>query len=303
MEMMHHEAGVKVVVAGGRPSTGPMQAPSGTRGALMYSTDDLDSDISLTQNLLAQRGSPNATFLPNRTEALDVYVLFASINLRDQVRRDETTPLQFAYEAADCRIFYTPQTVYNYTALWQYAVDATWSNSSRCVEGSTGFATTGANKTDIVGPSPSSNPGTFSVANTTAHLTTLNTSSVPYLGNGLEAIGSKFKDPELCESTADCHLQDTVCVRTTSCGITLKQCLPACLVGQHLCKTNIGAGTCKVDLTVCDDPEGGCQTDFKTILCVPTPQCSRSQKGNPKSGPAPPRIKPKLSTNLGFGRG
>ena len=162
-------AGVQVVVAGGRPSIGPMQAPSGTRGAIVYTTQGLDADIDLTQTILTQRNSPNANFLPNRTEALDVYVLYASINLRDQVRKGETTPLQFAYEAANCRIFYTPQTVFNYTALWQYAADAIWSKPNLCVEGSTGLATTGVNETDFVGPSPSSSPGTVSIANITAH--------------------------------------------------------------------------------------------------------------------------------------
>jgi hypothetical protein len=161
MEMMHHEAGVRVVVAGGRPTTGPMQAPSGSRGARLYTTDVLDANIEFTQLLLQDKGSPEVNFLPNRTLALDVFVTFASINLRDQVRKGETIPLQFAYEAADCRIFYTPQTIYNYTALWQYAADAIWSKPSLCVKGSTGFAITGTNKTDFVGP-PSDTPGTFS---------------------------------------------------------------------------------------------------------------------------------------------
>jgi len=45
MEMMHHEAGVKVVAVGDLPIKGSMQAPSGTQGALIYDTDDLDTDI------------------------------------------------------------------------------------------------------------------------------------------------------------------------------------------------------------------------------------------------------------------
>jgi hypothetical protein len=76
---------------------------------------------------------------------------YAQINLRDQIRKGETIPLQFTYEAANCRIFYTPQTFYNYTALWKYAADAIWSNSTKfCVKNSTGFATT--NGSDTAGP-------------------------------------------------------------------------------------------------------------------------------------------------------
>ncbi|KAI1359747.1 hypothetical protein F5Y08DRAFT_349398 [Xylaria arbuscula] len=123
---------------GGLPRDGPMQAPSGSRGASVYGLDVLDSNIEFAQRLLQWIESPNATFLPNRTLANDVFVLDATVNLRDQVRRDQSTPLQFAYLPADCRIYFTPQTVYNNTGLWQYAADAIWSNSSLCLPGSTG---------------------------------------------------------------------------------------------------------------------------------------------------------------------
>lgn len=82
-----------------------------------------------------------------------MYVSYASINLRNQVRKDEDVPLQFVYEAADCRIFYTPQTFYNYPALWKYAADAIWTKPDLCVKDSTGYAT--AKATDTKGPDPS----------------------------------------------------------------------------------------------------------------------------------------------------
>jgi hypothetical protein len=182
MEMMRHEGGVKVVAAGGRPNNGPMQAPSGNRGAALQSTDVLDANIDFAQRIYQSANFTDEEIfevLPNRTQALDVYVTYASVNLRDQVRKDETIPLQFEYQAADCRIWYTPQTIYNYTALWQYAADAVWSSKSLCVSGSTGLATTGTNNTDFTGPSPSVNLGVVEVSNITAHLT--NTSSFEYL--------------------------------------------------------------------------------------------------------------------------
>ncbi|CAI7616844.1 unnamed protein product [Penicillium viridicatum] len=133
MEMMHHEAGVRTVVAGGRPSHGAMQSPAGTRGASGYSNHQLDNDITLAKEQDPSLGSR----LPDRT--LDYYLSYASVNLRDQVRQDdrERTPLQFLYQPADCRIFYTPQTWYNFTNLWNYAADATWQNSALCVLNST----------------------------------------------------------------------------------------------------------------------------------------------------------------------
>jgi hypothetical protein len=75
---------------------------------------------------------------------------YAQINLRDQIRKGETIPLQFTYEAANCRIFYTPQTFYNYENLWKYAADAIWNNPALCVQNSTGYATT--NGSDTAGP-------------------------------------------------------------------------------------------------------------------------------------------------------
>lgn len=60
-------------------------------------------------------------------------------------------PLQFVYEAANCRIFYTPQTIFNYTNLWMYAADATWKKPELCVQGSTGYALN-SSVTDTNGP-------------------------------------------------------------------------------------------------------------------------------------------------------
>lgn len=134
---MHHEAGVRVVTVGGRPVPGPMQGVGNTRGARLMPTSILDNNIEVTQEILGP--SPDANFLPNRTEALDVFVLDGGVNLRDQVRQGETTPLQFVYEAADCRIYYTPQTILNYTALWTFAANAMSTDPPLCVAGSTGI--------------------------------------------------------------------------------------------------------------------------------------------------------------------
>ena len=144
--MMHHEAGVRTVVAGGRPQLGPMQAYAGTRGARNYDAGYLDSDIYGAESLNAS----STANLPDRN--LDFRLDRAQFNLEDQIRRGENFPLQFAYVAADCRIFYTPKTFFNFTALWQYAADAMWNNSALCVKESTNYPSSG-NTTDIIGPS------------------------------------------------------------------------------------------------------------------------------------------------------
>jgi hypothetical protein len=77
-------------------------------------------------------------FLVHRDSGVFTTVL--GVNLRDQMRPSETDPLQFKYEAADCRIFYTLANVYNMTRLWHDAVTAAFDDRSLCVEGSTGYA-------------------------------------------------------------------------------------------------------------------------------------------------------------------
>lgn len=86
---MHHQAGVQTVAAGGLPSNGPMQTPSGSRGAQAYDFDNLDTDIAIAKETNASAGN----FLPERQ--VDVSISYASFNIRDQVRKGESTPLQF----------------------------------------------------------------------------------------------------------------------------------------------------------------------------------------------------------------
>ena len=154
MEMMHSDAGVRNVVIGGRPSYGPMQTPSGSRAARYYSVAELDNDISNTLSVQAEDDPIGEGLIPNRTNQ-DVYVYDAGISLRNQVREGETTPLQMQFEAADCRIFYTPLTFNNFTNLWRHAADAIWTSPELCVQGSTGFATA---KGKTPNPPPAASP-------------------------------------------------------------------------------------------------------------------------------------------------
>ena len=138
VEMMHHDAGVKTVVVGGLPQTGPMQTASGTRGAQLYTAENIDDAITVAEYLNAT----TASLLPDRNE--DVLITFLGVNLRDQIRKgQEDVPVQFVYDAADCRIFYTFETWSDYSQLWTYAVNAA-SDPKLCVAGSTGFSSTDA---------------------------------------------------------------------------------------------------------------------------------------------------------------
>ena len=152
VEMMHHEAGVKSVVIGGLPQTGPMQIASGSRGAQLYTDVNIDDDISVAEYF----NSTTSNNLPDREE--DVLITFIGVNLRDQIRKDqEDVPVQFLYDAADCRIFYTADTWSDYSSLWTYAVNAI-SNPNLCVAGSTGYSSTGTGSQETAPPANPKSP-------------------------------------------------------------------------------------------------------------------------------------------------
>ncbi|KAI4091090.1 MAG: hypothetical protein LQ344_004318 [Seirophora lacunosa] len=132
VEMMRHEGGARTVVAGGQPVTGPMQTVGGSKGAQSYDGFSLDNDIDVA----VQFNNSVQDQLPRGRDDVDFIYTYAGFNLKDSIRKGEDTPLQFVYEPADCRIFYTHNTVYNYMNLWNYVIDAVYRNPSLCVAGS-----------------------------------------------------------------------------------------------------------------------------------------------------------------------
>ena len=161
VEMMHYGAGVRTVAVGGNPQYGPMQAASGSRGQEIYDADDLDADIAQAISFNASTTS----LFPDRS--VDMFISYLTFNIRDQIRQNSDTPLQFQYDAADCRIFYTAETFSDYSQLWTYAANSIFSEPNLCVSGSTGFSTTNPNPN----PPPQNSNTTqqpFIVTNTTS---------------------------------------------------------------------------------------------------------------------------------------
>jgi hypothetical protein len=117
-----------------------MQAASGSRGALAYSADELDSDFIEASSI---NDTAKALLPQNRDSG--IYTILAGFNLRDQIRLGDPVPLQFKYEAADCRIYYTLANVYNMSRLWRDVATAAWHDTSLCVVNSTGFPTAANN--------------------------------------------------------------------------------------------------------------------------------------------------------------
>lgn len=133
VEMMTQDANVSTVVVGGRPEAGPMQSASGSRGAVEYSSDDLAYDFELASGI---NDTTNATLSRVLLADTGMQVSYMGLTLRDQIRPNGTTPTQFLYLPADCRIYWTMLNWNNYTRLWSDAYNAIYGDSSVCITGS-----------------------------------------------------------------------------------------------------------------------------------------------------------------------
>lgn len=149
-EFMKSQGNVQQVVVGGKPETGPMQGVSGSKGSQVYSWSQVYKEVALVYNNLPdQQEQLNQTDVGKMMFATRPFYRTAYqangnaasvINLRDNIREgdDSATPLEFVYEAADCRVFYTSDMVRDTTMTWKKAVDARWGDASKtCVKDST----------------------------------------------------------------------------------------------------------------------------------------------------------------------
>jgi hypothetical protein len=134
---MTEVAGVQTISIGGRPKHGPMQTASGNRGAAVSTSRAIDTDY---WNLRTTVQDEEAFFRLHPRNSTGMWTQYASFNLRDQMRPGDLIPLQFRYEASDCRLYYTPRNVYNMTQLWLDAAAATWDNQALCVPDSRNYS-------------------------------------------------------------------------------------------------------------------------------------------------------------------
>lgn len=137
---MTKQAGVKTIAMGGRSNKNPIQAVGGVKGVNNY-------QFGLIQTL-AQRAITISPELTNSSLRRDYFSDLPfnrnggsmAVNVRDGLRLNDTSgiALQFIYEEADCRLFYTPEMTVDITSVWRAAADAQWGNSGKCVSGGYG---------------------------------------------------------------------------------------------------------------------------------------------------------------------
>ncbi|KAI6882903.1 hypothetical protein KC334_g16285 [Hortaea werneckii] len=96
--------------------------------------------------LLNSFDTSEGNILTAATKALDRaasgsdLIVQAGVNFRNNIRQgdDTLTPLQFIYEAADCRFFYTPEMYARQEAIWERVYQWAWGDEDACIEGSSG---------------------------------------------------------------------------------------------------------------------------------------------------------------------
>ncbi|RYN68605.1 hypothetical protein AA0118_g1267 [Alternaria tenuissima] len=150
-ELLKNQGAVRTIAIGGRPQTGPMQGVGGTKGAQVFSWDDIQIRMQAVYFL----GSPDeqkawmnmdlgktafATQLFKRS-AYQGGRIAGGVNLKDNLRQNDAsaTPLEFMYEAADCRMWFTGKMITDVTEVWKGVADRMFRGNGTmgCVQGST----------------------------------------------------------------------------------------------------------------------------------------------------------------------
>lgn len=218
-------AGVRTISVGGRPQQGPMQAAGGNRGAAVYTADELDNDYEWLKDTVKDEIA--YAQLPSRDDT-GMYTNYLSFNLRDQMRADDSIPLQFRYEASDCRLYYTPHNIYNMSRLWRDAAAATWENTALCVADSTGYSRRagGNHKTP---PKPSPNvPAQYIVPDETLEVSSITTQGL--VDGDRPKTGGSYKqcDGMSCDSGYICKTVPKSCGSDRNNSPKVALCLLSC---------------------------------------------------------------------------
>ncbi|KAI1172056.1 hypothetical protein F4777DRAFT_563341 [Nemania sp. FL0916] len=145
VNLMTNVGGVRALTFGGRPRSEPMQAMGGVRGAQSFEWSSIDQEVinaaknvKMDPSLLTKaQVALGDSALPIGTSNLPL-ISSGGVNLRNAYQEgDDNLPLQFQYQASDCRLFYTAKNILEPASTWADAKAAVWGNSG-CVANSTG---------------------------------------------------------------------------------------------------------------------------------------------------------------------
>nr|POE48096.1 peptidase s41 family protein ustp [Quercus suber] len=138
-ELMRQQAGIRTIALGGRPTKDIIQAVGGVKGTNDFLFEDILSSVTtpFQTQLLNSASYYNTTALGRYSNLFSYRTVTAVVNARDGIREGDIdeVPLQFRYEPADCRIYYTPAMVVDQTAVWKTVADTAFNGISHCVAG------------------------------------------------------------------------------------------------------------------------------------------------------------------------
>ncbi|KAF3003080.1 hypothetical protein E8E13_007703 [Curvularia kusanoi] len=137
-EFLTKQAGVKTIAMGGRSNKNAIQAVGGVKGVNNYAFGYIQS---AAQTAIRWNPAVNESVLASYKDDLPLYRASngasPGVNVRDGLPQNDTSgiALQFVYEEADCRLYYTPEMTVDINSLWKAAADAQWGSSGKCVGG------------------------------------------------------------------------------------------------------------------------------------------------------------------------
>ena len=137
-ELMYTMAGVQTLAFGGLPDdTVGMQKVGGTKGWLTWEKVTLQAFApafySVANQSAVEAAAGTEIEAMNQSTVIFNRASGFQVNAADGIRRGDEkdqTPLQFVYEAAECRLWYTVPMVLDVTETWKAAVDVKWGNGT-----------------------------------------------------------------------------------------------------------------------------------------------------------------------------
>lgn len=141
-ELMKQQ-GVRRIAFGGRPKNGPMQAIGGVRGSqVLEASAQTQTLAQLAVWLKNGKFDPEVLedyrqVIPPSLSEMSYKISELAVNEYNQFGpKNDRLPLQFKYEAAECRRFYQYENYIHQKTTWASAFDAMF-NGGECVPGST----------------------------------------------------------------------------------------------------------------------------------------------------------------------
>lgn len=138
-ELMRQQGGVKTIALGGRPNKDIIQAVGGVKGTNSYPWTYTLYSVELPFKIQHYQTPDqyNDTALGAYNNLPFYLGVNYVVNARDGIREgDESqTPLQFVYEPADCRIYYTPEMAVDQSVTWKTVADTAFGGVDNCVAG------------------------------------------------------------------------------------------------------------------------------------------------------------------------